>query len=283
MFPEGEQQATEAAPSRVPKNSDVQRDDTPKIVMLLVASVVELISAGRECDQDHRVCKDELLLAVLVGLISIFFCILYLIYNKFASSPNRFIGMLFALIFIGNWTVGAGVTTFKRPFTVVSNGYFSSWLAFAVSCYFANSRIPLISTMLARFKEKGQNSQDYFVVFILLAASVVVLVHAITLCEDPRECENEAAWAVAVGVVTTALATITLLLSALLSRVKVYLAVLIALIWIPGCGILTFDYAPFMVAGNGYFGCWIAFFSSLYWAYLELVERFPQLRPASAQ
>ncbi|PNW77184.1 hypothetical protein CHLRE_10g425850v5 [Chlamydomonas reinhardtii] len=100
-------------------------------------------------------------------------------------------------------------------------------------------------------------------VYYILAASIVELIAAGVLCE---KCDSYVAWAVAVGAISTFFtfvhAIICTFKPSLAAKIAPFLSTFLVLWWIPGAGIPTFK-SPFVVVGNGYFSCWVAFLASL--------------------
>ena len=90
-----------------------------------------------------------------------------------------------------------------------------------------------------------------------------------------RRCEGNVAWGVALGAISTAVSFVFLVMPRLPFR---WVAALILFpMWVVGVGVLTFD-SPFRVTSNGYFGSWVAFFSSVIWFFVELSLQFPALK-----
>eukprot|EP00298_Acanthocystis_sp_HF-20_P011195 c19277_g2_i4.p1 GENE.c19277_g2_i4~~c19277_g2_i4.p1 ORF type:complete len:127 (+),score=41.87 c19277_g2_i4:96-476(+) len=121
-------------------------------------------------------------------------------------------------------------------------------------------------------KKANAADLDHRIVLVIFAASVIELTAAATLCDRSRKCEDQLGWAVAVGAVSTLVTLIFLVLSKFLNRVRMFIAILLVVVWIPGCGVLTFD-RPFVITGNGYFSAWVAFFYSVYWFFVCFTTR----------
>jgi len=178
------------------------------------------------------------------------------------------------------WTTGAGVDTFRSPFTATGNGYFASWLAFAASLFFVHLTVPKVDQMFKYVAKKAMAQEtDQQIALIIFVSSIIELVAAATICDTTRRCENQLGWAVAVGTISLAICSLYIALWKILQRFRLVFAVILLFLWIPGCGVLTFD-TPFVVTGNGYFSAWVAFFYSAYWTVL-LSSNFRRTRQAA--
>ncbi|KAG1662639.1 hypothetical protein FOA52_009624 [Chlamydomonas sp. UWO 241] len=104
--------------------------------------------------------------------------------------------------------------------------------------------------------------------WFLLASSLVVVIAAAKTCDDTNMCSGVQGWAVGASVISLGLTAVYLIAAFFLEgacdKVASWLATLIALWWIPGAFILTFN-GPFAIVGNGYFGAWLCLFFSLQW------------------
>eukprot|EP00298_Acanthocystis_sp_HF-20_P028768 c7599_g1_i2.p1 GENE.c7599_g1_i2~~c7599_g1_i2.p1 ORF type:complete len:317 (+),score=102.07 c7599_g1_i2:115-951(+) len=114
-------------------------------VVILIASIIELVSAAVVCQRTGN-CEKYVAWALFVGVASIFFVLVYLI---FSSCLGRF-RVIFPVLLVITWIPGCGVLTFESPFAISGNGYFSSWIALFFSIYwitlcFPDAKIPLRS------------------------------------------------------------------------------------------------------------------------------------------
>lgn len=104
-----------------------------EVCICFIASVVEIAAAASKCDTDGK-CEDEVAWGVAVGVIGTCVCLLVMLLS--ALNPyHNVISVFLALL----WTAGVGVLTFDEPWTFTGNGYFSSWVAFLSSAYWALS------------------------------------------------------------------------------------------------------------------------------------------------
>jgi len=99
----------------------------------------------------------------------------------------------------------------------------------------------------------------------IFASSLVVLISAVRICShlDVRPYDNRFLYyAVVVGAVSMIISGFCILLlkykQALASSYGHFVAVFLLIWWGIGAGILTFN-EPFLIVGNGYFGCWLGF------------------------
>ncbi|CAN0562032.1 unnamed protein product, partial [Ectocarpus sp. 12 AP-2014] len=76
--------------------------------------------------------------AIFCGLISSFVSgILAFLQARGKGDMIHKFQKFIALFFFLWWTLGAGIGTFKGPFTISGNGYFAGWIAFAASLKYA--------------------------------------------------------------------------------------------------------------------------------------------------
>eukprot|EP00298_Acanthocystis_sp_HF-20_P012972 c20144_g3_i1.p1 GENE.c20144_g3_i1~~c20144_g3_i1.p1 ORF type:complete len:298 (+),score=118.02 c20144_g3_i1:23-895(+) len=109
---------------------------------------------------------------------------------------------------------------------------------------------------------------------VITICSGVVLVAAGRICDASKNCQNELAFAVAVGVLGSITGAILIALERLPSNkffglLKQIFAVFSAVLWTIGACVSTFR-SPFTATGNGYFASWVAFAASLYYVHLTV-------------
>jgi len=159
------------------------------------------------------------------------------------------------------WAVGTGVMTFKAPFIVLGNGYFSAWAGLAFTTHWALN----IDIVKSRFTELDKCGKA--IVSLGMAAAVEMFA-CIPYLSGGSWCGKcfvgQAAWGLSAGVITI-IACIVLLkmyddIDAKLFKVS---SIIIFIVWAVVAGVCTFD-GPFLSAGNGYFGCWGGFLASTF-------------------
>jgi len=255
---------------------------TAALVIVFVASIIEFIAAARICDQLNY-CQKEFAFAVAVGVASAFFTFAVLLYLRFASSLSPTLIKILAFLLFAMWVVGAGITTFRSPFSgSTGNGYFSAWTAFGASAYFLHANVAFVRAGVD--KVFAHKTQDMVALWTVFFGSVIELTSAGVACDNlgTANCKKEYGWAVAVGTISLVICIVALLLGNKIGPLKFVLALLLLAVWVFGAGVLTFD-NPFTATGNGYFSCWVAFFASVVWAYYVAGEKFPVLKRASMQ
>lgn len=250
------------------------------IFVIFLASVIELIAAARNCDRRDE-CEEEHGFAVAAGVVSAFVTVLFIAYVRLVGTLSPAVVQLTGIFLLAWWAAGAGVNTFRDPFTFTGNGYFASWLAFGASGYFCYEFVPLVHRLVRNVADKGTATDgDQLTIFVLFLASIIELTAAATLCDKTDDCEDEKGWAVAIGAISVGVSFLFLLLGKVLAPAKIVAALLLAFLWIPGVGVLTFD-EPFELTGNGYFAAWTAFFAAMYWAFIETSARVPAVANAA--
>jgi len=276
--------APPAAPSTI---SSVKNNDVSPLVIILVASAVEFIAAARVCDKrkDFHIdnyCSDEYGYAVAVGVGGVVISLAYILILRFSKSVHKFVTQFVAIALLAWWGAGAGVVTFRAPFVATGNGYFSAWLAFGAAGYFAFHQVPIVHWILVKLS-KGANSLDHQLLWATFAASVIELATAATACDQigDKACRDNhnLGWGIACGAISTVMTLIAIF--APLGKFKMYYAIILALLWAFGAGVLTFD-DPWVFTGNGYFSSWISFFCTALWTYLCIAEVYPSLRRTTA-
>jgi len=254
---------------------------TSALAVLFVASLVEFVAAARFCDTIPK-CEKQNAWAVAVGVVSAICTFAVLLYLRFTPTLSPLVIKILGFFLTALWIAGAGIVTFRGPFILTGNGYFSSWVAFGAAGYFLHENVTLVQSavqsIMARTMAAGRETQA---LWVTLFASVIELTAASLLCQN-FACEKQIAWAVVVGALSIFLCLLCLFLNAYLGVVKAYLALLLLGIWTFGAGVLTFD-APFLVTSNGYFSSWVAYFATVVWAYGVWGEKFPALKRPSLQ
>lgn len=150
--------------------------------------------------------------------------------------------------------------TMSGPYKDTGNGYFGAWCALIMSWMLAIQFLPGLKGPLDSLVEAGGK-----VIALLLLASVAVLVQTSFNCiEYGGWCRGEARWILACSGISLLVALILVIpqFSSRLQQGFKYIALFLALWWAAGFFVATFD-APYVRTGNGFFGCWVAFATSL--------------------
>eukprot|EP01062_Namystynia_karyoxenos_P014513 TRINITY_DN1521_c0_g1_i1.p1 TRINITY_DN1521_c0_g1~~TRINITY_DN1521_c0_g1_i1.p1 ORF type:complete len:539 (+),score=131.27 TRINITY_DN1521_c0_g1_i1:103-1617(+) len=112
---------------------------------------------------------------------------------------------------------------------------------------------------------------------VIFIASAAVLIRSAILCDDTQHCEDYLAWALACAAISVVVCMVMLLLltfkCANASEALPWVALFLVLLWIAGCGTMTFE-EPYVTTGNGYFGAWIALIGS--WVLLAGTQKLPR-------
>jgi len=227
------------------------------LAFLFIASIVLLIESGKDC------CPTgELIWGVICSSISFVVSLpllaLALLRGDKAFATPALGGTSWACwaayALVAWWAAGAGVLTFRAPFTVLGNGYFSSWGGLVASILWAGH---LNGKCLGDVKDSAQAQGP---ALGLLVASAVVLVCAAS--DDSLNTQAYTKWALALGCISTVFALPLVFCPARLPPIALKLiAAFLLCLWIPGAGVLTFK-GPFTRAGNGYFSSWFGFLCS---------------------
>mmetsp|Transcript_21180 Transcript_21180/g.51840 ORF Transcript_21180/g.51840 Transcript_21180/m.51840 type:complete len:295 (+) Transcript_21180:3-887(+) len=235
-------------------------------VVVFLASLVELISAGKLCHDENK-CADEFAWAVCVGAISLTISLAHLIIIRFLKGKREAVEVWIAMSLAILWLVGIAVLTFDSPFQATGNGYFSCWLAFiAASMFLYITSATLRDFIKENFKQITPNSSA---ILVLLVASAMEVTASSIFCHK-HTCYSEIAFGVSVGVISSATCLVHLFLPQLAPYV-LYTSAVVTFLWIVAAGILTFN-KPFTTPGNGYFSAWISMFASCTWFYLSLMN-----------
>lgn len=284
-------------------------DIDPKIfiAVLLVGGIVEMWAAAATCDKLNNGfddCKDEYALAVAIGAISTFICLVISII--FCVKPDLMKGTgqtVAAVILFLVWGIGCGVCTFDIPFAAAAgenaaNGYYSTWVCFCTSVMFF-----MTVDKVKELASKGTQGESGSVV-VTFFSSVAEMWAAAYLCDNYNNnysywkcsssgcstCTDLEGWGVAVGAVSAIICLVFIILGMVGTQVpaiaKKIIAVLLFIWWAVGVATLTFSYKEkgykydgkgayglFLGAGNGYFGTWISFFASFVFAYVTLIGK----------
>jgi len=155
------------------------------------------------------------------------------------------------------WGIGTGIITFKSPFTVTSNGYFSAWAGFLFATHWA------LNTESFRNKaeemEKGRK---------LISASLLCGLVTLFACIPSigGYYKGNAAWGLTAGILTfiSSLVILQKYDDINIQMMKLYGAIMFV-IWATVAGVLTFD-GPFVATGNGYFATWGGFIVAIFFA-----------------
>ncbi len=222
-----------------------------------------MAQAAQLCDE-FSFCEDEIAYAVAAGAISAFVCAVFLVLN-FLNRANEKIAYYTSIGLFVWWIPAVGVLTFDFPFTttLIGNGYFASWGCFLISLNLVHSQGLTSSQSLPSSVGEKMNAltQRQKTILLILVGSFVVMVAAADLCDDDASCKDEEAWAVAVGVISLVTCAVWAAMVNKLGAAEKFVAIFVFVLWLLGVGVCTVE-SPFVVAGNGYFGCWFCFILS---------------------
>lgn len=152
------------------------------------------------------------------------------------------------------WTIGTGVITFKGPFLLVSNGYFSAWAALLFTTHWA------LNIDTSKFTELEYGRK--ILVSFMVAAAVEMFACIPFIANDFFL--GQAAWGLTAGLITLLICgAIIKLYDDMNAQVLKINAILMFVIWATVAGVCTFD-GPFLSAGNGYFASWGGFVASTF-------------------
>lgn len=153
------------------------------------------------------------------------------------------------------WVVGTGVITFRAPFTVVGNGYFSSWAGLFFTSHWALS----IDTTKFQDLDKARK-----ILFSFLIASAVEMFACIPFLVG-NVFVAQSAWGLSAGLISLVVGgALFKLHDDIDAAVAKVTAVVLFTIWAVVAGVCTFD-GPFRLAGNGYFASWGGFLLSTFY------------------
>lgn len=243
------------------------------LVLIFVASAVVFLAGAFSCGRaqgwggdsgrgngnawGNEGCSSYTAWALCAGLISMLVAFFMLIGEKIGalrdctSKSAPFVAIFFCVW----WLFGAGVITFAGPYTVVSNGYLGSWIAFFGSVLYGLEVSSAVQTVVGAFS--GQMEKTGPAMAGVVLASIIELIAASVFCNN---CQHFTAYAVAVGAVSLALCILIVLVPKCtdkLNQAIPYVVLLLFLWWLAGAIVLTFV-APFVWAGNGFFSTWVA-------------------------
>eukprot|EP00658_Telonema_sp_P-2_P039798 TRINITY_DN28436_c0_g1_i1.p2 TRINITY_DN28436_c0_g1~~TRINITY_DN28436_c0_g1_i1.p2 ORF type:complete len:367 (+),score=96.62 TRINITY_DN28436_c0_g1_i1:92-1102(+) len=243
-------------------------DDTYELAIIGVASLVELIAAGKLCTQSGD-CSNQNGFAVAGGCGSMLVCIAFFSMNVVIPDSSLLVTARHwvGLFLTGWWLVAVVVLTFDKPFTTTGNGYFACWAAFVGSLMlaFASHRS---SGLVHKMKTiAGPDApRERRIAVALLLSSLVEFSEATISCIGKGSCGKLDGFAVAAGTFSLVATTVILILiqpsigELGLQRQHALrgLVVLLGVWWLCSAGIMTYD-APFTQGGNGFFSTWASF------------------------
>lgn len=260
--------------------------------VVFLASLVLFVQAGKDCTPRSG-CTTYYAWGLSVAVLSTFFSLvlfflLTLAYHRdrtteesarndqnYPAIQSPILHRLLATLLFALWIPGAGILTFYAPYVFPGNAYYACWLGFISSAYLFfqvwHYYVPL-------------NTLTYdaprIVLWLLLLASIIELVQASLDCPARNGgCPTkELKWALAVGIISTLLTFISLIIAIVRKFLPNILLKIMALLlfamWIPGAGVLTYGGGPFSFLGNAYYACWAAFLTSGYLFYLAFFSRY---------
>lgn len=241
------------------------------VVVLLAASVIELGTTAEYCDKNagaHPCTSGRNAWALAVGIISAILCLFKLLFVVVKMEVKN-VDKVLSLILVLLWIFGTAFnTSTKGPYSVSGNGFFSTWIALLASAYYF---MQAWNDMVGGAVAQGQQALGKWLV-IVLVTSLIEMSVAADNCDTVGDCKRRNGYAVAVGVVSSALCIIFLLLGkvkggATSGTAEKVLAFILLVLWCAAAGVTTGPDGPFYATGNGYFTTWFAFFASVVYAY----------------
>jgi len=240
----------------------------PSLFILMVASIVVFGTAADWCSSDIVTsCTGRVGWAIAAGVISTIVTAIVIVLHKVSINVARRANVIVSIFLIIWWSFGVGyLTTGNGPYSNnLSNGYFATWIAFIASVFYGYLALAALRGITFTF---GHG------VALCLLASIVEFAVASRTCSNAGSCTGRWGWAVAVGVISTILCLIQLIMHYFVNEMAEKFAILtgafLVVLWAFGAGFNTSADGPFPspVLGdpNGYFFTWLALFSALYYA-----------------
>jgi len=242
--------------------------------LTLFASVVQAAAAINNCSTQPGItgnCSGLYGYAVALGVTSAVLISIYLILFTFAREKlwEKSMMYLSAFLFLW-WMAGIGATTFTTNtilFSFAGTLYFSTWCAFIFSGFIMHSEWEQFRSALASMKQMEASNRS---TFYLLLASLVEAIAAAFACGTADavagnpQCSGSEIYALIAGIISMILCLVLLRVdSEKFGGADKFVGVFLALWWAVGMGYLTIA-GPFIVAGNGFFATWAAFFASFF-------------------
>mmetsp|Transcript_34512 Transcript_34512/g.48076 ORF Transcript_34512/g.48076 Transcript_34512/m.48076 type:complete len:305 (-) Transcript_34512:2033-2947(-) len=168
-------------------------------VLLFIASAIVMIDASVECHNADN-CSNERGYAVAVGTVSTIVAFAFVYVKLFKSELYQSTRLVWALSFFVWWSAGVAVLTFRGPFLATGNGYFATWLSWFSSARLIYADVPFIQRRIqALLTMEDSNLQT---LFLILLASIVELAAGGVACHNSSNCDNQTAFAVAIGAIS---------------------------------------------------------------------------------
>lgn len=237
--------------------------------LLLIASLFYLAVVASDCSHLHSCKKAPFTWGLVCSSISIVaaLCLMPFAYVQVVPLIVHLAAAAFLTLW---WGFGAGWATFKDPYPVTGNGYFSSWAAFTGAVWYLYLSSSGVRQRTSELEERIRTS-GYTGVFFIFFLSVIYLIAAVSVFTSHS---GESAWAVAFGVIALVFSLVIIVLQLFIqlvipAQIHVAVAGLLLLFSAAGCGVGTFV-GPFKETGNGYFSAWGLLFASLRYFYEAL-------------
>jgi len=194
----------------------------------------------------------ELAYALSVSVISVAACIGIQTAEYFKPGMLEKVEKPVSLALLLWWTIGTGIITFRAPFYTVTNGYIAAWAGLYFTAHWA------LHIDTSRFEELDSGRKTV----ALLGTAGIVVVLACIWPIHIGQFLGAAAWGLAGSLVSTLLCIgLFLKFDDINGQIMKVTAALLFIIWATVAGVCTFE-GPFLVAGNGFFGCWGGFLAA---------------------
>ncbi|CAK9102208.1 Uncharacterized protein SCF082_LOCUS47771 [Durusdinium trenchii] len=220
-------------------------------------SFVVLVAASSTCS-DFSYCKGRFGYAVAAGVISFLLCGWFLLMERkgVLGDQPRMAVVVFLCIW---WVLLACLTTFgelnNAPFIIPGNGYFAAWGGCIVSILMLSHEVGKVRDTIEKMQKVGNR------IGILLVASLVVLFAGAADCD--HGCTGLEGYAIAVGCISFMCGLVLVFAGPKLGdNAKKFFGMFMIVWWSVAVIILTFV-NPFKFVGNGFFGTWAAFISTV--------------------
>lgn len=194
----------------------------------------------------------ELAYALSVSVISLMTCLIIQTGEYVKPGLLEKVEKPVSLFLFFWWAIGTGVITFKAPFLVAGNGYFSAWAGLIFTAHWA------LNIDTSKFTELDTGRKT---LVLFGAAAAVEMFACIPFFTSYT---GQAAWGFTAGLITLIVCGVLFKTfeDANPQMLKVS-AIIMFIVWAAVAGVVTFD-GPFLMAGNGYFASWGGFVTSTF-------------------